>query len=160
MQFIYLPENIYFALEDNPNLSIKDIMEISKRGRATAYRYKVAYKKLKGNPNNFQLIHKYEKINISGFRKNNNQKKDLSCFIESLLQDNGFISTADLINKFYKKYPIYRGQTKNNFNKYFKMVRDDLERQKISYKLFIKKSHMVKIGFHTIENPDFGSSDC
>lgn len=160
MQLIYLPKNIYFALEDNPNLSIKNIMEISKRGRATAYRYKVDYKKLKGNPNNFQVIHKYEKINISGFRKNNNQKKDLSCFVESLLQEDGFVSTADLISKFYRRYPIYRGQTKNNFNKYFKMVRDDLGKQKISYKLLIEKSHIVKIGFHTVVNLGFESSDC
>ncbi|MDC4917140.1 hypothetical protein OHV93_04670 [Acinetobacter baumannii] len=160
MQFIYLPENIYFALESNPNLPIKVIMEISKRGRATAYRYRTGYRKLKNEPNSYQVIHVYEKVDISGFRKNNNQKKDLYYFIVELLQGEGFVSTKDLITKFYVNYPIYRGQTKNNFNKYFKMVRDDLERQKISYKLFIRKSPIVKIGFHTIENPDFGSSDC
>lgn len=160
MQFIYLPENIYLALEDNPNLSIKEIMEISKRGRATAFRYRSSYRRLKNNPDSYQVVHIYEKVDISGFRKNNNQKKDLYCFIEVLLQGDGFVSTADLISKFYRRYPIYRGQTKNNFNKYFKMVRDDLGKQKISYKLLIEKSHIVKIGFHTVENLGFETSDC
>jgi hypothetical protein len=160
MQFIYLPENIYLALEDNPNLSIKEIIEISKRGRATAFRYRSSYRRLKNNPDSYQVVHIYEKVDISGFRKNNNQKKDLYCFIEVLLQGDGFVSTADLINKFYKKYPMYRGQTKNNFNKYFKKVREDIEEKRMSYKLFIKKSHIVSTGFYTIFNPEFKPSDC
>lgn len=73
------------------------------------------------------------------------------------LNNDGFDSTLDLRERFYKEYSKYKNQTNRTFNRYFKKFRDDVNMSQ--YKLKIVRSSVRLQGFYTEENTDFKPKD-
>jgi hypothetical protein len=157
MKTLYLPRDVYFALENQPNLSTTEIAKISGKADSTAARYKRTYRILKTNPDINEVRHLVNEVNIGEWRKNNHQPQQMIELLSELLNSNGFESTAHLREIYYKRYfKIKSGepQSRRNFNRYFKMARDKLELDlKLNkYKLKICINPISRLGFYTIEN--------
>lgn len=73
------------------------------------------------------------------------------------LNNHGFKSSPDLRSQFYEKHPEYSSQSNQNFNRYFKNFRDDMNNEK--YKLKLIRSLLKPIGFYTVENSYYKPED-
>ncbi|MDM1248892.1 hypothetical protein HX005_16005 [Acinetobacter sp. R933-2] len=155
---VFLPEFIFKILEDNPNLSISEIMKIANVAYSTAARYKKKYDWYKSNTEGCEIHHNVYLPAVENYRLYNKQQEYLNMIVFDLLNNGGFDSTQTLMRLFYKKYPKYKYQSKRNFNRYFKNTREFLIRENIQYPLRIQKS-IQRIGFCTEENPVFNPTD-
>ncbi len=157
MKTIYFPQNIYDALQENPNISIAEIQQLNACHLSTAYRYKREFNFAVNNPDKVLIHHTINKVKIENWKKIHKQQEHLNIFLDSKLNNDGFESTPELRNSFYKEYPIYKNQTNRNFNRYFKRFRDEAN---ISQrKLKIVKSSIRLQGFYTEENLEFKPAD-
>lgn len=157
MKRFYFPKNIYDALKQDPDLSIKDIKNIANCHRSTAYRYKNNFNFCIKNPDMILIAHTINKVDIKTLKKSSEQQKHLDLFLSIQLNSDGFESSTELRKKFYAKYPIYSSQSKQNFNRYYKRFRDGINISK--YKLKIIASILKPIGFYTVGNPNFKPED-
>ena len=157
MKSTYIPKELYEILENNPDFSVLEIRETMKCSRATAYRYKKGFKLFNKYRNKYLIHHKINKVKIEKWKLINNQENDLEKIIISILNNTGFKSTKELREIFYKQHPKYKHQSDRNFNRYFKKVRDKLNKDK--YKLEILKSDIKIVGFFTQVNLNFKPTD-
>ncbi len=153
----YLPKKLYDALQENPSLSIPEIQEIMECSPATAYRHRSAFKEFTENKNKYPIHDEYNRVYIKDWKLINNQKNDLEKLIISILNNTGFKSTKELRDLFYKNHPKYKHQTNRNFNRYFEIIRDKLNKDK--HKLEIYRSSNNKTGFCTRQNAAFKPTD-
>ncbi|NNP71404.1 hypothetical protein A7P53_16690 [Acinetobacter defluvii] len=155
---IFLPTYLYECLQHNPKLSIKEIMGLADVAYSTAARYKQNFELYKSNLDVYYIDHNFNDAQIENYRLINKQQELLNNFVLSLLKMEGFISTEELRESYYKKHPNYQNQTKRTFNRYLKNTRDFIDQSKIQHQLRIKKS-INRIGFCTEVNPSFKSAD-
>ncbi len=157
MKRFYFPKNIYDALKQNPDLPIKDIQHITNCARSTAYRYKSNYNFCIKNPEIVLIDHTINRVDIKTWKKRNEQQEHLNQFLSISLNTHGFESSPDLRNQFYAKHPMYSSQSNQNFNRYFKRFRDEVNMSQ--YKLKIMNSILKPIGFYTVNNPNYSPKD-
>lgn len=157
MKKIYFPQNVYDALQENPNISIAEIQQLNACHLSTAYRYKREFSFAVNNPEKVLIHHTINKVKIENWKKINKQQEYLNIFLDSKLNNNGFESTPDLRNQFYEEHSEYKNQTNRNFNRYFKRFRDEVNMSR--YKLKIVKSSIRLQGFYTEENSEFKPAD-
>lgn len=157
MKKIYFPQNVYDALQENPNISIAEIQQLNACHLSTAYRYKREFSFAVNNPEKVLIHHTVNMVKIENWKKINKQQEHLNIFLDSKLNNNGFESTPDLRNQFYEEYSEYKNQTNRNFNRYFKRFRDEVNMSR--YKLKIVKSSIRLQGFYTEENSEFKPAD-
>ena len=72
----------------------------------------------------------------------------------------GIESTANLRDMYYSRYYTIKSgepQSRRNFNRYFKKTRENLE--KSNFRLLICRSSTNRIGFYTVENPNYKPED-
>jgi hypothetical protein len=157
---IYLPKQVYDALKAKPDLTIEEVMEIQNSPYSTAARYRRDFKSL-SEVGAAQVHHQINKTKIENWRVINQQFQQMSGLLVELLNSTGFESTEHLRKIYYARFSNSKGvetQTRRNFNRYFKRVREEVDLSK--FKLIIYRSPVTRVGFYTVENPDFRTSDC
>jgi len=155
MNSIFIPSEVFIALENNPKLSIKELKELANVAYSTAARYKNNYNKYC-----IKLInvhHIKNKVNIGDYSNVNKQYAKLKIFLDYLLNNEGFDSSGNLRDSFYKEHPEFEKQKNRNFNRYFSKYRDSID--PANYKLEIYKSSEKLIGFCTRPNLNFKPTD-
>jgi hypothetical protein len=157
MKSIYIPKKLFDILESNPDFSAAEIKEFMKCSRATAFRYRKNYKSFTENRNEDLIHHKINRVKIETWKSIYNQEDDLKSLLDIVLNENGFRSTNELREDFYKKHPEYKHQSNRNFNHYFKRIRDKIIKEK--YKLEILQSKIKTVGFCTQINSNFKPTD-
>ncbi|ENV34294.1 hypothetical protein [Acinetobacter gerneri] len=158
---IYIPKLVYKALMANPNLTIKEIMAIQNSPYSTAARYRQNFQGLKKECDySEQVHHKINKTKIESWRRINHQAQQMMDLLSELLNSMGFESTANLRDIYYSRYYATKSgepQSRRNFNRYFKNARENLE--KSDFRLLICRSSINRIGFYTVENPNYKPED-
>lgn len=155
MKSSYLPLDVFTALTNNPNISIKEIEALANVTYKTAARFKSNYNKY--CEKSINVHHIKNKINIGNYRKVNKQYEKLKIFLDYVLNNEGFDSSQTLMNSFYKENPEFKNQQDRNFRRYFKKYRDSIE--PTINKLEAYKSKEQSIGFCTRPNPRFRPTD-
>lgn len=161
MKSLYIPKDIYDALEQDVGLSIKQVMAIQGTPYSTAARHRKNFKLIKDKPKSYSVRHTKNKVDIGGYRKINMQRQQMDELLKDLLNQNGFASTAHLRELYYSRYStsnsVCETQSRRNFNRYFKAARESLEVEQ--YKLEIYRSSNNKTGFCTRQNAAFKPTD-
>lgn len=161
MKSLYIPKDIYDALEQDVGLSIKQVMAIQGTPYSTAARYRTNFKLIKDKPKSYSVRHTKHKVDIGGYRKINMQRQQMDELLKDLLNQDGFASTAHLRELYYSRYStsssVCETQSRRNFNRYFKAARESLEVEQ--YKLEIYRSSNNKTGFCTRQNAAFKPTD-
>lgn len=158
---IYLPKKVYEALKAKPDLTIEEVMKIQNSPYSTAARYRQKFKELDEGDYSGEVHHQINKTKIENWRVVNQQFQQMSGLLVELLNSTGFQSTGHLRKIYYARFSNSKGvetQTRRNFNRYFKRVREEVDLSK--FKLIIYRSPVTRVGFYTAENPDFRTSDC
>ena len=161
MKSLYIPKDIYDALEQDVGLSIKQVMAIQGTPYSTAARHRKNFKLIKDKPESYLVRHTKNKVDIGGYRKINIQRQQMEALLKDLLNQDGFSSTAHLRELYYSRYSTSSSacetQSRRNFNRYFKAARESLEVEQ--YKLEIYRSSNNKTGFCTRQNAAFKPTD-
>lgn len=160
MKLLYIPKDIFKALEQDSGLSVKQVMEIQGAPYSTAARYRQNFNLIKNEPESYSVQH--TKNQIENYRKISvQQRQKLNELLSDLLNKNGFTSTAHLRELYYSRYSTLSSkgetQSRRNFNRYFKAVRESLNVEQ--YELEIYRSSNHKMGFCTRQNAAFKPKD-
>ena len=161
MESLYIPKKAYEALQQCPELSIEKIMEIENKSYPAAARYRQNFNLIKNEPESHSVRHTKNKVDIGRYKLLNMKRQQMDELLNDLLNQDGFTSTAHLRELYYSRYSTLSSkgetQSRRNFNRYFKAVRESLNVEQ--YKLEIYRSSNHKIGFCTRQNAAFKPKD-